>query len=54
MRTLPPDLKKLFSWALFLLLLSIWIAQYVNGDTSRRWQRESDYNKALLERAKGY
>ena len=53
MTNLPPDLKKFVAWAVFLLLLSMWIAQYVNGDTSRRWQRESDYNKALLERQEG-
>jgi hypothetical protein len=53
MTSLPSDLKKFFAWAVFLLLFSVGIAQYVNGDASRRWQQESEYNEALLQRQKG-
>ena len=43
--------KKLVFWALFLLLFSLGVAQWVNGDLSRRWMTEAEYNQSLKSRS---
>ena len=53
MSRLPRNYLRFFAWALFLLLLSIWIATEINADMSGRWQTEAEYNEALKARSGG-
>ena len=53
MSRLPTNYKRFFGWALFLLLLSVWIATQINADMSGRWQTEVEYNEALKARSEG-
>ena len=53
MSGLPKDYKRFFAWALFLLLLSIWIATAINSDLSGRWPTEAEYNQSMKLQEKG-
>ena len=47
MRGLTSNHKRFFGWALFLLLLAIWVAKEINSDLSSRWPTEAEYNRAM-------